>query len=143
MSRVNQYLVSLDGKAVTADRPTTERLLRENELLWLDLENPDADGLALLREVFGIHPLALEDIEEFGQRPKLEDFDDISYLVTYGAQGAGESLVEVQAEQRAAVPAVRHAEVAGWPAEAGDAAARRDGLAGVRRNRPAGHDTSG
>ncbi len=95
MSRVNQYLVSLDGKAVTADRPTAERLLRGNELLWLDLADPDADGLALLREVFQIHPLALEDIEEFGQRPKLEDFDDISYLVTYGAHGACESLVEV------------------------------------------------
>ena len=95
MSRVNGYLVSLDGTTVTADRPTAERLLRGNELLWLDLADPDADGLALLREVFQIHPLALEDVEEFGQRPKLEDFDDITYLVTYGAQGAGESLVEV------------------------------------------------
>ena len=68
MSRVNQYLVSLDGKAVTADRPTTERLLRENELLWLDLEHPDADGLALLHHVLD----AL--IDSFF--PALSDFDD-------------------------------------------------------------------
>jgi len=68
MNRVNQYLVSLDGKAVTADRPTTERLLRENELLWLDLEHPDADGLALLHHVLD----AL--IDSFF--PALSDFDD-------------------------------------------------------------------
>ncbi len=95
MSRVNRYLVSVDGAAVSADRPAVERLLRDNKLLWLDLYQPGADDLTLLREVFGIHPLALKGVEEFGQRPKLEDFGDISYLVSYGAQGAGESLVEI------------------------------------------------
>jgi magnesium transporter len=95
MSRVNRYLVNLDGGVVAADRPAIERLLHENKLLWLDLDRPDAGDLAMLRDVFELHPLALKDVEEFGQRPKLEDFDDIGYLVTYGAQGVGESLVEV------------------------------------------------
>ena len=95
MSRVNRYLVSLDGAVVTADRPTTERLLHGNKLLWLDLDRPDTDDLAMLRDIFDLHPLALKDVEDFGQRPKLEDFGDVCYLVTYGAQGAGESLVEI------------------------------------------------
>jgi magnesium transporter len=92
---VSRFLVSLDGTVITADRVAIERLLQANKLLWLDLEDPDADALTLLREVFDVHPLALEDVGEFGQRPKLEDFDDASYLVAYGAQGAGEPLVEV------------------------------------------------
>ncbi len=95
MCRVTRYLVSLDGKTVTGDRPAVERLLRENKLLWLDLDQPDTGDLAMLHEVFGLHPLALRDVEEFGQRPKLEDFDDVCYFVTYGAQGAGQSLVEI------------------------------------------------
>jgi magnesium transporter len=85
----------MDGTAASPDRPAVERLLSDGKVLWLDLDDPDADGLALLRDAFGLHPLALEDVEEFGQRPKLDDFDDVAYLVIYGAQGAGQSLVEV------------------------------------------------
>ena len=42
--------------------------------------------IALLREVFKIHPLAVEDAQEFNQRPKVEDYDDFVYLVAYGAR---------------------------------------------------------
>src|SRR5438309_4368164 len=35
--------------------------------------------------MFGFHPLALEDVEHFGQRPKLENYDEHIFLVFYGA----------------------------------------------------------
>jgi magnesium transporter len=35
--------------------------------------------------VFGFHPLAVEDALEFGQRPKVEVYDDFTFLVAYGA----------------------------------------------------------
>jgi Mg2+ and Co2+ transporter CorA len=54
-----------------SEPPDTARLLRDGKLLWLDLEDAGEDGLELLRDVFQLHPLALEDVEEFGQRPKL------------------------------------------------------------------------
>jgi len=92
---VNLHLLATDGAVASADRPAIERLLRDDKLLWLDLEDAGEDGVALLRDVFQLHPLALEDVEEFGQRPKLEDFGDVTYQVAYGAQGAGEALVEV------------------------------------------------
>jgi magnesium transporter len=92
---VTLRLLAMNGAVASADRPTIERLLRNDKLLWLDLEDAGDDGVALLRDVFQLHPLALEDVEEFGQRPKLEDFGEVSYLVAYGAQGAGEALVEV------------------------------------------------
>jgi Mg2+ and Co2+ transporter CorA len=31
--------------------------------------------------VFGFHPLAVEDSEHFGQRAKLDDYEDFVFLV--------------------------------------------------------------
>jgi Mg2+ and Co2+ transporter CorA len=39
-------------------------------------EGIDDEVLTLLREVFKVHPLAIEDAMEFDQRPKIEDYDD-------------------------------------------------------------------
>lgn len=62
-------------------RDHTER----DRFFWLDLTAPSHDDLAKLRELFGFHPLALEDTEHFGQRPKLDNFVDHVFLVFYGA----------------------------------------------------------
>ncbi len=56
---------------------------------WLDIEKPTDADLALLRDVVKLHPLALEDAEHFGQRPKIEDYDDFTQLVVYGARAMG------------------------------------------------------
>ena len=34
-----------------------------------------------LREMFGLHPLVMEDVVNTDQRPKMEDFDDYVYIV--------------------------------------------------------------
>ena len=39
-------------------------------------------------EEFGFHPLSLEDSEHFGQRAKIDDYDDFVFLVVYGASSA-------------------------------------------------------
>ena len=54
-------------------RPAIERALTQDTLLWLDLPDTSPDTLALLSEAFKIHPLAVEDVHEFNQRPKIED----------------------------------------------------------------------
>ena len=76
-------------------RPNIELSLKEGKLLWLDLHGTDNDVLALLREVFKIHPLAVEDVREFSQRPKIEDYDNFVSIVAYGARGLDRPLVEV------------------------------------------------
>jgi magnesium transporter len=76
-------------------RPAIELALKEDKLLWLDLADSGPDTIALLREVFKIHPLAIEDAQEFSQRPKVEDYDNFVYLVAYGARGVDQPLVEV------------------------------------------------
>jgi Mg2+ and Co2+ transporter CorA len=57
-------------------RPAIERALTQNELLWLDLDDTSPATIAVLREVFKLHPPAIEDAQEFHQRPKIEDYDD-------------------------------------------------------------------
>ena len=76
-------------------RPAIERALTQDTLLWLDLPDTSPDTLALLSEVFKIHPLAVEDAHEFNQRPKVEDYEDFVYLVAYGSLGLNRPMVEV------------------------------------------------
>ena len=45
--------------------------------------------------MFGFHPLAIEDATNFGQRPKLDEYDDFVFLVVYGAAPDEDDLVEV------------------------------------------------
>jgi magnesium transporter len=59
--------------------------MQRDHFFWLDLMNPSHDDLARLHELFGFHPLALEDAEQFGERPKLDNFGDYIFLVFYGA----------------------------------------------------------
>ena len=76
-------------------RPAIEQAMKEDQLLWLDLADSGPETIALLREVFKIHPLAVEDTQEFNQRPKVEDYDDFVYVVAYGARGLDQPMVEV------------------------------------------------
>ena len=93
---VTGFLIEKDGSSASADGRTVQQLLDQGELLWLDLYQPDADELGMLATVFGIHQLAIEDAAKFGQRPKLDDYDNFTQLVAYGVEDAGEDdLVEV------------------------------------------------
>jgi magnesium transporter len=49
--------------------------------LWLDVEGHDADVIAALGRRLSIHPLALEDMINVGQRPKVEDFENALFAV--------------------------------------------------------------
>lgn len=73
--------------------------LERDHFFWLDLADPTADDVMQLRDLFGFHPLALEDTEHFGQRPKLDNYGDYVLLVFYGAwrhrEGDPEPLREV------------------------------------------------
>jgi magnesium transporter len=79
-------LLDRDGsKVAKPDRTTIEARVSSGDFFWLDIEGADEDDFSLLRDVFRFHPLALEDSEQFGQRPKLEDYGSFVFLVVYGA----------------------------------------------------------
>jgi magnesium transporter len=70
-------------------------LVAEGGFFWLDLDQPDAEDFEVLRDVFKFHPLAIEDSEHFGQRAKIDSYDDFAFLVLYGASTDEDRLVEV------------------------------------------------
>jgi magnesium transporter len=70
----------------TIDEAAIKHHLARDQFFWLDLTSPSSDEIDALRELFGFHPLALEDTLHFGQRPKLDRYDDYVFLVFYGAR---------------------------------------------------------
>src|SRR5262249_19542438 len=70
------------------DPKGVESRLRDGIFLWLDIDKPTEADFELLHDVFKLHPLALEDARKFGQRPKIESYDDYTVLVVFGAAGA-------------------------------------------------------
>jgi len=76
-------------------RETVEKLLAGGDFFWLDLDRPDEADFEILTDVFRFHPLAVEDSEHFGQRAKLDEYDDFVFIVAYGAAPDDDRLVEV------------------------------------------------
>jgi magnesium transporter len=96
MDGVNGHLIRIDGTADEDFKPDdVERALHNDEILWLDLHDSSEESLALLRDVFSIHPLAVEDALEFGQRPKMEDYENFVSIVFFGANSVGQPMIEV------------------------------------------------
>lgn len=69
------------------------RALRDpHARFWVDMEAPTDEELALLDDVFGFHPLAIEDTIQYNQRPKIESYNHVGdacaqgyfYLVIHG-----------------------------------------------------------
>ena len=82
-------LILIDGSSVPVDETSIKGALADGTILWLDFKPADPDGVALLRDEFQLHPLAIEAVSDFGQRPKVEDFGNVVYLVGYGVTGQG------------------------------------------------------
>jgi len=77
------------------ERTDVEALLATATFFWVDLYQPKDADYAVMRETFKFHPLAIEDSEHFGQRAKLDDYEDYVFLVVYGAGPDADRLVEV------------------------------------------------
>jgi magnesium transporter len=93
---MNAQLTRRDGSTVEIPIDQVGQHLHDGEFFWLDLDGVDAEAQSLLCEGFGFHPLAVEDAEHFGQRPKIEDYDGFTYFVVHGADAdAPSNTVEV------------------------------------------------
>lgn len=61
-----------------------EAIADQDAMVWVDIERPEADLQAiehLFRDVFGFHPLAIEDALKETHVPKLDDWGKYLYLV--------------------------------------------------------------
>jgi magnesium transporter len=68
------------------------RLRAEDHFFWIDLERPDEAEVQRLGEALDLHPVALEDTLEMGQRPKIEPYGGHVLVVFYTARVPAEPL---------------------------------------------------
>lgn len=86
-------LVRFDAHEVTFhDAPDLSTLqVPKTGAIWLNVDGlGDAATLQKIAHIFGLHPLAMEDVVNLNQRPKLEDYDDHHFIVVR-MPDAGES----------------------------------------------------
>jgi magnesium transporter len=71
-------------------------LLQAHRFFWLDLHDPTPDQVSRLGELLHLHPLTIEDVSTFSERPKREHYEGYVSLVVYGVDeeaAAGERLL--------------------------------------------------
>lgn len=93
---VSAFIKFGDGRI--SDDPSHRNLvaaLRDpGAVMWIDIEKPEDEDYAILDEVFGFHPLAIEDSINRAQRPKIESYNHVGdacqqgyfYMVIHGAE---------------------------------------------------------
>jgi magnesium transporter len=74
-------LTAVDGGRIAGHRSA-------DEFFWLDLTSPSPDDLDSLQTTLGLHPMALEDTREFGQRPKVDVYQAYVLVVFFTARGS-------------------------------------------------------
>jgi magnesium transporter len=80
-------LVAVDPDRIAADQ-------RSGHSFWIDLAKPSDDEVNRLGALLGLHPVAIEDTREFGQRPKVDVYEDHVLLVFYTARLDDSGLVK-------------------------------------------------
>ena len=89
------------GARTTATSAAVTELISSDASFWLDLDGVDPETSDLLTNTFHFHPLAVEDAEHFGQRPKIDEFDDFTYFVVHGALAESAATIEMHVFFRA------------------------------------------
>jgi magnesium transporter len=60
-------------------------------VVWVDITTPSEADLALLRDLFHFHPLAIEDTRNQRQRPKVEEYADHLFIIMNSASIEGDN----------------------------------------------------
>ncbi|MEZ5464921.1 MAG: magnesium/cobalt transporter CorA [Lysobacteraceae bacterium] len=73
------------GRPVSLDA-VPELLAGDSGFIWLGLHEPDEDLLDRIKDMFGLHELAIEDAHKAHQRPKIEAYGNGLFLALHTAQ---------------------------------------------------------
>src|ERR687883_413625 len=74
-----EVLTRVDDERIAAQQS-------RDEFFWLDLVDPSPAELEDLGRLLKLHPIALEDTREFGQRPKVDVYADNVLVVFFTAR---------------------------------------------------------
>lgn len=85
------------GDAVVRDPSPSlvAQLVEAGQPFWLDIEDPTDGAIDQLATLLGLHPLAVEDSKQFGQRAKLQVYGNGAMLVGFGLDEQLREPVEV------------------------------------------------
>lgn len=87
------------GEDADASQENIEKTLAGSEFFWMDLDlhdpGPDDDVEGMLTGTFHFHPLAVSAAMKFGQRPRIDNFDDFTHVITFGMAGDGKTVAEI------------------------------------------------
>jgi magnesium transporter len=87
------------GHVTDPTQPGIEQAVSSGDFFWLDLDihdpGPDDDVTGMLVDTFHFHPLAVEAADKFGQRARIDDYDDFVHIITFGMAGDGKNVAEV------------------------------------------------
>ncbi|HTR06571.1 MAG TPA: magnesium/cobalt transporter CorA [Paraburkholderia sp.] len=61
----------------------SDYLAKPECFVWVALKDPDAGEMAAMKEEFGLHALAIEDVMNGNQRPKIEEYGDTLFCVLH------------------------------------------------------------
>jgi magnesium transporter len=70
-----------------------ELLADRGNRLWLDISDPVASDVELLRETFGFHELALDEVTRPHERPRCDAYGGYHFVVLYAADQSGDAIV--------------------------------------------------
>jgi magnesium transporter len=88
-----------NGVTKDATRQGIEQAAAGGAYFWLNLDihdpGPDDDVTGLLVNTFHFHPVAVEAVERFGQRARIDDYDDFVHIITFGMGADGKNVAEV------------------------------------------------
>jgi magnesium transporter len=91
-----QSWINYADKVVEEPSPSLiSQLVEAGQPFWLDIENPTDQVIDLLTARLGLHPLAVEDSKQFGQRGKLQVYGNVAMLVGFGLDDELSEPVEV------------------------------------------------
>src|SRR6187551_1110331 len=96
-----------DGRISTdVDHKNLMAALRDPKaVFWVDIDKPEDEDYSILDDVFGFHPLAIEDSINRSQRPKIESYNHVGdacqqgyfYMVIHGVLASeGKRKLETQ-----------------------------------------------
>jgi magnesium transporter len=84
---VLRILAAVPGQAVR-ERPLDDLralLARPDARIWVDLSAPVGEAeIAVLRDVFKFHPIAIEDCLGSRAHPKIDEYEGYLYMITHG-----------------------------------------------------------
>jgi len=150
-----QYLFHIAAgadRAEPADAEALEAVRASGGWLWLDVVEFSGEEAMAIARVFGFDPIAMEDVTDLTEFPKVDDYQDHAFVVAHGVTpdparlhtseynafiGSG-LLVTFHREDLPEFSWVRdHVQEPGWLGESGpDAAFARIAEAGARRFQP-------